>query len=173
MKPKSTKWIKCVGDYNRYTQYSLDEFWKLHGKEYSFSRKEMVAFMRKFGELVHEEVLRNPNGMRLDNLGTLVISGNENDIRDDSRSTKEKTFYYRNLKTNRVIYTCHYIYGKTRGGTFLSFMWNFRTTVPLRQKIKKAIDEDNFRHWFVFDKRNSVKRLGVPAEINRYTNDKK
>lgn len=164
MKPKSTKWVKCVGDYNAYTQYSLDEFWKLHGKEYSFSRKEMVAFMRKFGELVHEEILKNPDGIRLDKLGTLIISGNENDIKDPVRSTTDKTYYYRNLKTNRVIYTCHYIIGKNKGGTVLSFLWRFRTTVPLRQKIKKAIDDNRHTHWFVFERMNDVKRLGVPLD---------
>lgn len=163
----STKWIKCPGDYNIYTQYTLDEFWKKHRKEYPFSGKEMRAFMRRFAERVHEELLSNPNGMKLDKLGTLIISGNENDIKDHSRSTDDKVIYHRNIKTNKVIYTAHYIFGKTRGGTVLSFLWRFKTTVPLRQKIKKRIDEGNFRHWFVFNRMNDVKRLGVPVEYRR------
>lgn len=169
IEPKSTKWIKCVGDYNRYTQYSLDEFWKANGKNYSFKKSEMLKFMRRFAELFHEELLRNPDGMRLDKLGTFIISGNQNDIKDKQKSTKSKTIYHRNLKTNQVIYTVNYIFGKNKGGTMFSFLWKFRTTVPLRLKIKKRIDEDNFRHWYVFEKKGDVKRLGVPVDIPRRT----
>lgn len=169
MEPKSTKWIKCVGDYNRYTQYTLDEFWKANKSKYKFKKSEMIKFMRRFAELVHEEMLNNPDGIRLDKVGTFIISGNENDTKDKQRSTKDKSFYHRNLKTNRVIYTVNYIFGKGRGGTMFSFLWRFRTTVPLRQKIKKRIDEDNFRHWYVFEKKDDVKRLGVPVEIPRRT----
>lgn len=169
MEPKSTKWIKCVGDYNRYTQYTLDEFWKANKKNYKFKKSEMIKFMRRFAERVHEEMLNNPDGIRLDKVGTFIISGNENDIKDKQRSTKDKPFYHRNIKTNRVIYTVNYIFGKRRGGTMFSFLWKFRTTVPLRQKIKKRIDEDNFRHWYIFEKKDDVKRLGVPVEIPRRT----
>lgn len=169
MEPKSTKWIKCVGDYNRYTQYTLDEFWKANKSKYKFKKSEMIKFMRRFAELVHEEMLSNPDGIRLDKIGTFIISGNENDIKNKQRSTKDKSFYHRNIKTNRVIYTVNYIFGKGRGGTMFSFLWKFRTTVPLRQKIKKRIDEDNFRHWYIFEKKDDVKRLGVPVDIPRRT----
>lgn len=162
-----TKWIKSPGDYNLYTQFSLDEFWKLNGKKYPFKKPEMLKFMRRFAERVHEEILRNPDGMRLGKFGTLIISGNENDIKDKQRSTKDKTFYHRNLKTNQVIYTVNYIFGKDKGGTMFSFLWKFRTTVPLRQKIKKCIDEDNFRHWYIFKEMGDVKRLGVPVDKPR------
>ena len=162
-----TKWIKSPGDYNLYTQFSLDEFWKLNRKKYPFKKPEMLKFMRRFAERVHDELLRNPDGMRLGKFGTLIISGNENDTKDKQRSTKDKTFYHRNLKTNKVIYTVNYIFGKDRGGTMFSFLWRFKTTVPLRQKIKKCIDEDNFRHWYVFEKQGDVSRLGVLSNIPR------
>lgn len=160
------------GDWSRYTCYTWEEFWRANKSKYSLNAVQANKVLRRFAEKVHELILTNPEGVKFP-FGTLFVAGNEMDAKDISKSTKEKRVEYRNIKTNRVVYTVRYIFGQTRGRVYNGFMWRFRTTVPLRKKIKQMIDQDNFRHWYIFDKYGDAPRLGVPAELIRTKQERK
>ena len=162
------KYIKSPGDYNRYTDYTFVDFWKANKHKYKFKRKKALEILKKFANLVHEEMLNNPDGFRLPSrVGTLIIYGVRADCKDVRRSTKEKRFELRNLNTDRIVYIPGYIYGKSRGNHTAAVLWQFKSTVPLRQKMKSKIDEGNFRHWFVLRRRGDIARYDIPPEIKR------
>lgn len=162
------KYIKSPGDYNKYTDFTFSDFWKLNKKKYKgkISWKEARAIMIKFAKLVHEEMLNNPDGIKLpSNVGTLIITGAEGHPKDYKHTTKEKRVEHRNVKTNQVVYSCGYIYGTKRGKCFSSLLWQYRSTVPLRQAIKDRVVEDNFHHWFVLKKKGDLPRYDIPIFI--------
>lgn len=162
------KYIKSPGDYNKYTDYTFFDFWNQNKNKYKISKARSQEIIRKFGELVHEEMLSNPDGFRLPyRVGTLIIAGVETDCKDVKRSTKEKRLELRNLKTNKVVFFPSYIFGKSRGACYLSLLWRFKSTVPLRRKIKERVDLDMFRHWFVLRKKSDLPRYDIPADIKR------
>lgn len=160
--------LKSKGDYTRYTCFSWDEFLKKNHKKYSFSRVEANKIMKRFALLCHEEIFQNPEGLKLFRIGTIIISGNPCDKKDPQKSNKDKRMDYRNVKTNQVVYTSKYIYGKGRGKCLLSLLWNFKNTVPFRQRIKKMIDEGKHHHWFVTEKMNDIIMIGIPPERRKH-----
>lgn len=162
------KYIKSPGDYNRYTDYTFADFWKNNRKKYKFKANEAGEILKKFALLVHEEMLTNPDGFRLPSrVGTLIIYGIETDCKDLRRSTKEKRYDLRNLNTNRVVFIPGYIFGKDRGSHTAAILWLYKSTVPLRKKMKQKIDEGNFRHWFVLKRRGDIARYDIPPEHQR------
>lgn len=161
------KYIKSPGDYNSYSVYTWDEFWKKNRKNYNIGTVDAVNLMRRFAQRVHEIILTNPDGFRF-NFGTLMIAGARGDYKDITRSNREKRIDYRNLKTDKVVYTVRYIYGRGRGRVYTGILWRFRTTVPLRQKIKQMIDEGNFKHWYVFENYGDVPAHEIPVEFIKY-----
>jgi tricorn protease-like protein len=162
------KYIKSPGDYNRYTDYTFVDFWNQNKNNYKFSRVKALEILKRFANLVHEEMLTNPDGFRLPSrVGTLIIYGVETDCKDMKRSTKDKRFELRNLNTNRIVFSPGFIFGQSRGNHSGAILWKFKSTVPLRQKMKQKIDEGNFRHWFVLKRKGDLPRYDIPPEIKR------
>lgn len=162
------KYIKSPGDYNKYTDYTFAEFWKQNRKNYKFKVGKAIEVMRKFAQLVHQEVLDNTEGFKLPGrIGTLMMSGSEGQAKDSNRSNKDKTVYHRNVQTNQVIYKVVYMFGSGRGETKTSIVWKFKSTTPLRNAIKQRIDQDKFRHWIVVNYPRDIFRYGINPEIPR------
>lgn len=166
----SPKYIKSPGDYNKYTTYTWDEFIKANGKKYKFTRPEATEVIKRFSKRCHDLLLDNADGIRF-NFGTLMVAGMQGDFVDKSRSTKDKPILFRNLKTDRVVYTIKYIFGRERGRVYTGVLWKFRSTVPLRQRMKQIIDQGNHRHWYVFNTLGDVPNIGIPVEYLKH--DKK
>lgn len=141
------------GDYNKYVQYSLPEFWEKNKHKYSFKYDHVQDFMILFAKKVHEQMLENPDGIKLGRLGSFIVYGSEMDAVNQTKSTKDKTLLYRNINTGGIVYSAMYLFNREHGGTFMSFMWKFKSPYPLRTSIKKYIDMKKFRHWFVFRNR--------------------
>lgn len=155
------------GDSKRYTSWTWFNFWKENKDKYPFTASEASQIINRFCRRCHDLILENPDGVRFP-FGTLMVAGVQGDFKNKIKSTKDLRIDYRNLKTNKVVYTVRYIYGLGRGRVFTGLLWKFRTTVPLRQRIKQMIDEGKFRHWYVFDKFKDVPAFGVPTEYVRY-----
>jgi len=126
--------LKSPGDFNRTTTYTWTEFIRAKGKEYSLTKTQASNVIKRFGRRVHDLILENPDGVRFP-FGTLLVAGKQGDAKDRSRSTKDRTIDYRNLKTDKVVFTIRYIYGYERGRVYTGVLWKFRGTVPLRQRI--------------------------------------
>lgn len=156
--------LKSAGDYNKYTCYSWSEFWESEGSKYKMKRTVATKVIERFGKRIHDLILDNPEGVQF-NFGTLMMAGAQGDFKNPAKSTLDNIVDYRNVKTDKVVYTVRYIYGKGRGKLFTGILWKFRTTVPLRQRIKKMIEEGNFRHWFIFKSFKDVPRFGINSEI--------
>lgn len=154
-------------DWDRYTSWTWFDFWKENKRKYKMSDPESTKLINRFCKRCHDLVLENPDGIRFP-FGTFMVAGMKGDFKDISRSTKDRRIDYRNLKTDQVVYTIRYIFGKTRGRVYTGVLWRFRTTVPLRQRIKKIIDEGNYKHWYVFDKFGDVPAFGIPIEYLKH-----
>lgn len=155
------------GDMNQYTQYTFADFWKLNHKQYKLSKLEARDTMRKFAQLVHEEMLNNPDGFKIPRIGTLIIFGIKTDTKISYLSTKEKRVEFRNVKTDRVCYFPTYIWGKNRGKCRFSLLWNIKSTVPLRKKIKQKIDNNDFNHWFILKNRRDAPMYDISPELRK------
>lgn len=159
--------LKSAGDYNRYSCYSWDEFCKKNLKNYPFKRTQANEILKRFAKLCHEEIYKNPEGLKIFKIGTIIISGAAIDVTDRKRSTQEKRVLFRNVKTNQVVYTSHYIYGRGRGKCLLSLLWKFRNTVPFRRQMKRIIDENKHHHWFVTKNLKDILRIGIDYDKAR------
>ena len=70
-------------------------------------------------------------------VGTLIIYGVRTDCKDVKRSTKEKRFELRNQTQIELCFLLDTSLEKSRGNHTAAILWQFRSTVPLRQKMKQ------------------------------------
>lgn len=153
-----------TGAHNRWEINTMKESWT---EDLGLTKGQWKNFLKEMSYLICDEIVNNPEGFILPyKMGLLIVSGSQEKPKNHKYSTKDKTIRHRNNHTGGLAYGCKYLYGMGRGKFSLSHIYKYRTSVPLRTRLNKKIMSGVYK-FYEFENFNDVKRLGVPAHIQR------
>lgn len=115
-------------------------------KQLGFDYWTVRRILSSFGDLVIEEVFKNPRGFELPyKFGHLIMIGNK--VTKRTESLKKRKIDY--VRTDNVIYGLRWFFKKAKVKRINYYKG--RTAKLVLNKINKAIKEDKFFNWIVVD----------------------